>query len=69
MTPNDWAAIGVAMATLISSFAMAIRFLVRHYFSELRPDGNGGHNLRGKVDRIEQKVDYLYDLIMDERTS
>jgi hypothetical protein len=66
MNPNDWAALGVAVATLIASFAMSIRFLVRHYFSELRPDGNGGHNLRGKVDRIEEKVDYLYELILDE---
>ena len=66
MTPNEWAGMGVASVTLISAFAMSIRFLVKHYFSELRPDGNGGHNLRGKVDRIEQKVDYLYDLILDD---
>ena len=69
MNPNEWAAVGVAIATLTSSFAMAIRFLVKHYFSELRPDGNGGHNLRGKVDRIEEKVDFLYELILEDRTN
>ena len=68
MNPNEWAGIGVALVTLISAFTMSIRFLVKHYFSELRPDGNGGHNLRGKVDRIEEKVDFLYKLILDEKT-
>ena len=69
MNPNEWAGIGVALATLISAFTMSIRFLVKHYFSELRPDGNGGHNLAGKIERIEQKVDFLYELILDERTN
>jgi hypothetical protein len=67
VNPNEWAGVGVAIVTLISAFSMSIRFLVKHYFSELRPDGNGGHNLRGKVDRIEEKVDYLYELILDDR--
>ena len=69
MNPNEWAGIGVALVTLISAFTMSIRFLVKHYFSELRPDGNGGHNLRGKVDRIEEKVDFLYELILEDRTN
>jgi hypothetical protein len=69
VNPNEWAGIGVALVTLISAFTMSIRFLVKHYFSELRPDGNGGHNLRGKVDRIEEKVDFLYELILEDRTN
>ena len=69
MNPNEWAGIGVALVTLISAFTMSIRFLVKHYFSELRPDGNGGHNLRSKVDRIEEKVDFLYELILEDRTN
>ena len=69
MNPNEWAGIGVALVTLISAFTMSIRFLVKHYFSELRPDGNGGHNLRGKVDRIEEKVDFLYELILEDKTN
>jgi hypothetical protein len=69
VNPNEWAGIGVALVTLISAFTMSIRFLVKHYFSELRPDGNGGHNLRGKVDRIEEKVDFLYELILEDKTN
>ena len=44
---------GVAIVTLATAFAGAVRFLVKHYLSELKADGNGGHNLRGRVDRIE----------------
>ena len=56
---------GVAIATLATAFAGVIRFLVRHYLSELRPDGNGGHNLRGRVDRIEVRVDEIYRLLLE----
>lgn len=56
---------GVAVVTLATAFAGFIRFLVKHYLSELRPDGNGGHNLRGRVDRIEIRVDEIYRLLLE----
>lgn len=30
--------------------------LVREVLAELKPDGNGGHNFRGKVDKIEETL-------------
>jgi len=56
---------GVAIVTLATAFAGGIRFLVRHYLSELKQDGNGGHNLRGRVDRIEVRVDEIYRLLLE----
>jgi hypothetical protein len=56
---------GVAVVTLATAFAGLIRFLVRHYLSELKSDGNGGHNLRGRVDRIEIRVDEIYRLLLE----
>ena len=41
-----------------------VRHLVKYYLSELRIDGNGGHNLRGRVDRIEAKVDSIYEILL-----
>ncbi len=41
-----------------------VRHLVKYYLSELRQDGNGGHNLRGRVDRIESKVDSIYEMLL-----
>ena len=56
---------GVAIVTLATAFAGAVRFLVKHYLSELKADGNGGHNLRGRVDRIELRVDEIYRLLLE----
>jgi len=63
MTPSDWAGIAVSVATIVTSFIASIRWLVKHYLSELKPDGNGGHNLEGRITRLETRVDQIYTLI------
>jgi hypothetical protein len=63
MTPTDWAALAVAVSTLIGSFALMVRWLVNHYLSELKPDGNGGHNLEGRITRLETRIDQIYLLL------
>ena len=63
MTPTDWAALAVAISTLIGSFALMIRWMVNHYLSELKPDGNGGHNLEGRITRLEARIDQIYLLL------
>jgi hypothetical protein len=63
MTAQDWAALAVAISTLVGSFALMIRWMVNHYLSELKPDGNGGHNLEGRITRLETRVDQIYLLL------
>jgi hypothetical protein len=63
MTPNEWAGLAVAVATIVASFAGSIRWLVKHYLSELKPDGNGGHNLEGRITRLETRIDQIYLLL------
>ncbi len=63
MTPTEWAALGVAIFTLISGFAAFVRWLVKHYLYELKP--NGGSSLKDKVNNLEQKVDFLTDLVKE----
>jgi len=63
MTPTDWAALAVAISTLVGSFALMIRWMVNHYLSELKPDGNGGHNLEGRITRLETRIDQIYLLL------
>ena len=62
MTPNDWAALAVAITTLLGTLAVAVRHLVRHFLSELKP--NGGSSLRDQVNRLEAKVDKLYEILI-----
>ena len=64
MSPNDWAALAVSITTLIGAIAMGVRHLVKHYLSELRP--NGGSSLRDQVQRLEEKVDTLYHILIQK---
>jgi len=61
MTPTEWAGIAVAITTLITAFAGLVRWLVKHYLNELKP--NGGSSLKDKVNALEQKVDILTDIV------
>jgi hypothetical protein len=63
MTPTEWAGIAVAVLTLITGFAGAVRWLVKHYLYELRP--NGGSSLKDKVNSLEEKVELLTDLVRE----
>ena len=67
MTTADWTALILGVISLITAFTGAVRWLVKHYLAELRPDGNGGHNLRGRIDRIEMQVDDIYQIILEDR--
>lgn len=60
-------AVTLGIVTLLGLSAGLVRHLVKYYLSELRPDGNGGHNLRGRVDRIETRVDEIYRLLLERK--
>jgi len=57
----------IAVATVLGFAAGLVRHLVKYYLSQLKPDNNGGHNLVGRVERIEQRVDSIYKLIIEHR--
>ena len=63
MTPTDWAGFAVAVFTLIAGFAAFVRWMVKHYLYELKP--NGGGSLKDKVNKLEEKVDFLTDLVKE----
>jgi len=67
MSATDWAGLAVAVATIVASFAGSIRWMVKHYLSELKPDGNGGHNLEGRITRLETRVDQIYTLLSEKK--
>ena len=61
MSTNEWAGLAVATATIVASFAGSVRWLVKHYLTELKP--NSGSSMRDSLDRLELRVDSLYELI------
>ena len=64
MSPQDWAAFFVAIFTLVAGLATAVRWMVKHYLSELRP--NGGSSLKDSVDRLEIQVQQIMTILMTE---
>lgn len=63
MSATDWASLAVAIISILGSVAMGIKWLVKHYLAELKP--NGGSSMRDKVNQLEDKVDFLTDLVKE----
>ena len=85
MTPIEIAnmtlGIFISIGTVISLAALGVRWLVKHYFDEIKKElkPNSGSSLKDQVTRLEQKVedaetkrkamaqkiDHMYDLLID----
>lgn len=61
MSTQDTAAIAVAVTTVIGSFIGSVRWLVKHYLAELKP--NGGSSMNDRLNRLEARVDTILDLL------
>jgi uncharacterized protein Yka (UPF0111/DUF47 family) len=73
MTPNEYTALILAFISILGSLAIAVRFLVKYYLVELRP--NSGSSIKDrvgeiekKIDKLESRVDQIYTLLMDKKT-
>ncbi len=70
MSPQDWAGLTLTVLTITTIVAGGIRWLVKHYLNELKP--NSGSSLKDSVNRLEEdhkrvadKVDHLYEILID----
>jgi hypothetical protein len=64
MSSQEWAGLAVAVATIVASFAGSVRWLVKHYLEELKP--NGGSSVKDQVNRLETRVDQIYLLLCEK---
>jgi len=62
MTVANWASMVLAILALITAFAGVVRWLVKHYLYELRP--NGGGSLKDTVSRLERQVEEIYRILI-----
>ena len=72
MSLQDWAGLTLTLLSILVLVAGGIRFLVKNYLSELKPDNNGGHNLEGRIakvenrtEKMESKIDHMYEILID----
>ena len=64
MQTQDYATITVAVMTIMGGFLGAIKWLVKHYLNELKP--NSGSSLKDSVIRLEEKVEILYQMMLQK---
>jgi hypothetical protein len=81
MTIESWIGIVVGISTIITSAGLGVRWLVKHYFDEIKHElkPNGGSSLKDQVNRLEKdikeaeilrkemnkKIDHMYEVLLD----
>jgi hypothetical protein len=61
MSTQDYAALAVAIVTVLGGVTAMLHFLVRHYLAELKP--NSGSSIKDQVNRLEARVDTIIDML------
>lgn len=60
---KDYLTVAVAVIAIFSAFAGGIRWMVKHYLNELKP--NGGSSMKDSMARMEARIDDLYKLVAE----
>ena len=64
----------ISISTIISVTALGVRWLVKHYFEEIKAElkPNGGGSIKDQVNRLEiqhnsmnNKLDQMYTVLLD----
>jgi hypothetical protein len=61
MTSANWAGLIVSIIAIVSGFAGAVRWLVKHYLNELKP--NGGSSMRDEITRLSAQMEIVLELL------
>jgi hypothetical protein len=64
MTTNEWAAVIGCVLAVMTAVYSAMHFIVKAIMRELLP--NGGNSLKDQVNRIERRLDTLFDKLLDD---
>ena len=64
MNAQDYAALAVAIVTVLGGVTAMLQFMVKHYLAELKP--NSGTSMKDAVNRLETRVDKIYEILCDK---
>jgi hypothetical protein len=67
MQAQDYATVAVAVMTIVGGFVGAVRWMVKHYLNELKP--NGGSSVKDSVERLERQVEEIYRILLTRSNS
>jgi len=63
MQAQDYATVAVAVMTIVGGFVAAVRWLVKHYLAELKP--NSGSSMRDELTGLKFEVAIIKDLVIE----
>ena len=61
MTAQDYAALAVAIVTVLGGITAMLNFMIKHYLAELKP--NSGSSIKDQVNRLETRVDTIIEML------
>ena len=61
MSAQDYAALSVAIISILGGVAAYVQFMIKHYLSELKP--NSGTSIKDQVSRLEARVDTIIEML------
>lgn len=64
MSAQDYAALAVAIVTVLGGVTAMLQFMVKHYLAELKP--NSGSSMKDAINRLETRVDKIYEILCDK---
>jgi hypothetical protein len=67
MQAQDYATVAVAVMTIVGGFAAGVRWMVKHYLNELKP--NSGSSLKDSVTRLERQVEEIYRILLSRNNA
>jgi len=63
MSVNEWIAVAGLLLAVLAAIYSSMKVIVRSIMTELMP--NGGSSLRDQINRIDSRVDILYQKLID----
>jgi len=67
MTMAQWLGVAISICTLVAAFATSVRWLVKHYLYELKP--NSGSSMKDSITRLERQVEEIYRILLTRNNS
>jgi hypothetical protein len=61
MNAANWAGLIVSIIAIVSAFGASVRWLVKHYLYELKP--NSGSSMRDSINRLEAQMEIVLDIL------
>lgn len=65
MSIGEWTAVGGLVIAVLTAIYSSMKVIVKSLMAEFRP--NGGTSIKDQINRIEERVDFLYQALLENK--